>query len=157
MLTAAALLLSENSALSTTLMYHTMLQSEKYHCLLSKRNNDCMSCMVPPGVWVWLYNSYFFLWYALFGCGIGGSSLCICIYGCIYHIITYNVIFMVHFSLLSCMDRVLSLWLSRWGISYHSLFVLTNQPNWILNHWLCTYSSCCPVSCHQNVRRGRML
>lgn len=52
MLTAATLLLSEISALSTTLMCHMMLQSEKCHRPLSNMKADCMSSMVPPGVWV---------------------------------------------------------------------------------------------------------
>lgn len=83
MLTAAALLLSENSALSTTLMCHMMLQSEKCHCPLSNRKDDCMYFMVPPGVWVQLYNSrvFFPLWCALFGCGIGGA--CMTVFACV--------------------------------------------------------------------------
>lgn len=48
MLTSAALLLSENSALSTTLMCHMMLQSEKCHCPSANRSADCMCFMVSP-------------------------------------------------------------------------------------------------------------
>lgn len=48
MLTTAALLLSENSALSTALMCHMMLQSEKCHCPSSNRRADCMCSMVSP-------------------------------------------------------------------------------------------------------------
>lgn len=83
--TAAALLLSENSALSTTLMCHMTLHGDKCHCPLSNRKDDCMSFTAPSGVWVWLYNFGFFFFRllrrAVFGCGIGGacasaSALC---------------------------------------------------------------------------------
>lgn len=85
MLTTAALLLSENSALSTALMCHMMLQSEKYHCPSSNWRADCMCSMVSPSVWVLCYNTrvfwLFFLTLCL-GCqsphfsGSHSSSLC---------------------------------------------------------------------------------
>lgn len=71
MLTTAALLLSENSALSTTLMCHMMLLSEKCHCPLSTRRDDCMSFMVPQGVWVWFYNSRVFFVFDSTCLGVG--------------------------------------------------------------------------------------
>lgn len=85
MLTAAALLLSENSALSTTLMCHMMLRNEKCQCPLSNRKDDCMSFTVSPRVWVWLYNSrvFSFSWCALFGCGIVGACVSFCMRRCI--------------------------------------------------------------------------
>lgn len=77
--TAAALLLSENSALSTTLMCHMTLHGDKCHCPLSNRKDDCMSFTAPSGVWVWLYNFGFFFFRllrrAVFGCGIGGTCV----------------------------------------------------------------------------------
>lgn len=120
MLTAATLLLSEISALSTTLMYHMMLQSEKCRCPLSKMKADCMSFMVPPkrfgcdlynsifsplvcSVWVW---DWWFL------------RVCVCMRCCILII---SHIFYSGF--VSCISfRWCDL---KWGISYNIVFFLS--------------------------------
>lgn len=104
MLTAAALLLSENSALSTTLMCHMMLHGEKCHCPLSNRRDDCMSFMVPPGVWVGLYNFRVFSASGVLCLGEGLVVLaCLCLHMLLYvnHFI-YGILqcaFLSHISL----------------------------------------------------------
>ena len=118
-LTAAALLLSENSALSTTLMCHMTLHGDKCHCPLSNRKDDCMSFMVPSGVWVWLYNFRFFF-FASFGVlclGVGSAvrvRLCLRVSLHINHFIYASV---------SCRRvRLCDLWGEQ--ISYNFLFLL---------------------------------
>lgn len=122
MLTTAALLLSENSALSTALMCHMMLQSEKYHCPSSNRRADCMCSMVSPSVWVLCNNTRVF-WLFFFN-PLSRMSIT---------------------SFLGVTYRLLVMWLVRWRIIYNVL--LTNQPYYMLNVWLC---SCTAVSPRQN-------